>query len=39
MPRVIDRFIEAGRLDGLDAACLALVKPQPFFLDLAGPAP
>jgi pimeloyl-ACP methyl ester carboxylesterase len=39
MPRVVDRFIEAGRLDGLDDACLAQVRPQPFFLDLAGPMP
>jgi pimeloyl-ACP methyl ester carboxylesterase len=39
MPKVLDRFIEAGGLDGLDTACLALVKPQPFFLDLAGPNP
>jgi pimeloyl-ACP methyl ester carboxylesterase len=39
MPKIIDRFIEAGRLDGLDTACLELIKPQPFFLDLAGPAP
>ncbi len=39
MPRVVERFIEAGKLDGLDAACLELVKPQPFFLDLAGPMP
>jgi pimeloyl-ACP methyl ester carboxylesterase len=39
MPKVIERFIAAGKLDGLDAACLELVKPQPFFLDLAGPMP
>ena len=39
MPKVVDRFIEAGRLDGLDTACLAQVRPQPFFLDLAGPTP
>jgi pimeloyl-ACP methyl ester carboxylesterase len=39
MPKVVARFIEAGTLDGLDAACLELVRPQPFFLDLAGPAP
>jgi pimeloyl-ACP methyl ester carboxylesterase len=39
MPRVVDRFISAGTLDGLDASCLELVKPQPFFLDLAGPNP
>jgi len=39
MPKVVDRFIEAGSLDGLDASCLALVRPQPFFLDLAGPMP
>jgi pimeloyl-ACP methyl ester carboxylesterase len=39
MPRVVDRFIAAGGIDGLDTGCLALVKPQPFFLDLAGPMP
>jgi pimeloyl-ACP methyl ester carboxylesterase len=39
MPKVIERFIAAGKLDGLDAACLEQVKPQPFFLDLAGPMP
>jgi pimeloyl-ACP methyl ester carboxylesterase len=39
MPKLVDRFIEAGGLDGLDTSCLALVKPQPFFLDLAGPLP
>ncbi len=39
MPKVLARFIEAGRLDGLDTSCLAAVKPQPFFLDLAGPMP
>lgn len=39
MPKVLARFIEAGGLDGLDTTCLALVRPQPFFLDLAGPMP
>jgi pimeloyl-ACP methyl ester carboxylesterase len=39
MPKVVDRFIEAGRVDGLDTSCLAQVRPQPFFLDLAGPQP
>jgi hypothetical protein len=39
MPKVVARFIEAGGLHRLDTACLALVKPQPFFLDLAGPQP
>ncbi len=39
MPKVVERFIEAGTADGLDTACLALVRPQPFFLDLAGPMP
>jgi hypothetical protein len=36
---VVERFIAAGTPDGLDAACLDTVKPQPFFLDLAGPLP
>jgi pimeloyl-ACP methyl ester carboxylesterase len=39
MPKVVERFIAAGTADGLDTACLASVKPQPFFLDLAGPMP
>ncbi len=39
MPKVIERFIAAGTIDGLDVACLDHVRPQPFFLDLAGPMP
>jgi pimeloyl-ACP methyl ester carboxylesterase len=39
MPQVVDRFLEAGSADGLDVACLERVRPQPFFLDLAGPSP
>ena len=39
MPKLVDRFIAAGTADGLDTSCLALVRPQPFFLDFAGPMP
>jgi pimeloyl-ACP methyl ester carboxylesterase len=39
MPKVVERFIEAGKAEGLDATCLDAVRPQPFFLDLAGPMP
>jgi pimeloyl-ACP methyl ester carboxylesterase len=45
MPRVIAQFLgESGQVEPLDpaqvdAACLDRVKPQPFFLDLAGPMP
>ena len=39
MAKVVERFIAAGTAAGLDADCLASVKPQPFFLDLAGPMP
>jgi len=45
MPRVVADFLgAAGQAEPadpatLDVACLAHVKPQPFFLDLAGPPP
>ena len=39
MPKLVERFIAAGKADGLDASCLEAVRPQPFFLDLAGPMP
>jgi pimeloyl-ACP methyl ester carboxylesterase len=45
MPRVVADFLggagqaEPAGLATLDVACLAHVKPQPFFLDLAGPPP
>jgi pimeloyl-ACP methyl ester carboxylesterase len=39
MPRVVAEFIDQGTVEKLDVACLERVKPQPFFLDLAGPTP
>ena len=37
--RVIEQFVSAGTARGLDASCTAHLKPMPFFITLAGPAP
>jgi pimeloyl-ACP methyl ester carboxylesterase len=37
--RVIEQFVSAGTARGLDASCTARLKPMPFFITLAGPAP
>jgi len=39
VPRLVADFITAADPAGLDATCLERVRPQPFFLDLAGPPP
>lgn len=39
VPRLVERFLDAGGAEGLDARCLEAVRPAPFFLDAAGPGP
>ncbi|QKK01393.1 MAG: alpha/beta fold hydrolase [Pseudomonadota bacterium] len=36
---VVAEFVDSAAVDGLDAECLDSVGPEPFFLDLLGPAP
>lgn len=36
---ILRDFIQAGSLDGLDAACAAGIQPPPFFVDFSGPRP
>jgi pimeloyl-ACP methyl ester carboxylesterase len=37
--RIISDFVAAGTAKGLDTACTGKLKPMPFFITLAGPAP
>ena len=37
--RIIANFVSAGTARGLDTACIDKLKPMPFFITLAGPAP
>jgi len=37
--RIIGNFVAAGTAKGLDASCTEKLKPMPFFITLAGPAP
>jgi pimeloyl-ACP methyl ester carboxylesterase len=37
--RVIENFVAAGSASGLDTRCTEKLKPMPFFITLAGPAP
>ena len=37
--RIIANFVMAGTARGLDTACVDKLKPMPFFITLAGPAP
>jgi pimeloyl-ACP methyl ester carboxylesterase len=37
--RIIDRFIEAGSIAGLDTSCVQAVEPPPFFVGFSGPEP
>ncbi|HEY6124407.1 MAG TPA: alpha/beta fold hydrolase [Steroidobacteraceae bacterium] len=37
--RIIANFVTAGSAAGLDATCVDKLKPMPFFITLAGPAP
>jgi pimeloyl-ACP methyl ester carboxylesterase len=37
--RIISNFVTAGSAAGLDVACVDKLKPMPFFITLAGPAP
>jgi pimeloyl-ACP methyl ester carboxylesterase len=37
--RLLRRFVEEGRPDDLDTACVDMIRPAPFFLSFSGPAP
>ena len=37
--RIISNFVTAGTAKGLDSSCTEKLKPMPFFITLAGPAP
>jgi pimeloyl-ACP methyl ester carboxylesterase len=37
--RLLRDFVERGAVDGLDAACVGVIKPAPFFLSFSGTAP
>jgi pimeloyl-ACP methyl ester carboxylesterase len=37
--RIIGNFVNAGTASGLDVRCIDKLKPMPFFITLAGPAP
>ncbi|HYJ40458.1 MAG TPA: alpha/beta fold hydrolase [Steroidobacteraceae bacterium] len=37
--RIIEDFVTAGTARGLDTSCTSKLKPMPFFITLAGPAP
>ena len=37
--RIIGNFVTAGTARGLDTRCTDKLKPMPFFITLAGPAP
>jgi hypothetical protein len=39
VPRIVRSFLEGPAPAELDASCLALEPPTPFFLTLLGPAP
>ncbi len=39
VPRVIGDFVEAGKLDGLDASCMERLGSDAFFVSLLGPPP
>ncbi len=39
LPLVMSDFIMSANLGELDTSCIARMRPQPFFLDLLGPAP
>ena len=39
LPDVIGDFVSAGTTAGLDTTCVGRLGPEPFFLDLLGPAP
>jgi pimeloyl-ACP methyl ester carboxylesterase len=37
--RIVDGFIEAASIEGLDTTCVKEVEPPPFFVDFSGPRP
>jgi hypothetical protein len=39
MDRVMAQFVERASVDKLDVSCTKAIKPMPFFLSPAGPAP
>jgi len=39
IPRIAADFIEAGKLQGLDTACIQEIQPMPFFANFSGPIP
>jgi pimeloyl-ACP methyl ester carboxylesterase len=39
IPRLMARFIEQGSIAGIDRACVADIRPAPFFTGFTGPAP
>ncbi|HNP35797.1 MAG TPA: alpha/beta fold hydrolase [Woeseiaceae bacterium] len=39
MPRIVEDFVAAASLDGVDTDCIKTSFVMPFFLDFAGPAP
>jgi len=39
IPGLMRDFVEAGRTDGLDTACVEMIQPFPFFVNFSGPAP
>ncbi len=39
LPQLVADFIDRGRVDGLDGACVERLAPDPFFIDLLGPPP
>ena len=39
IPRIAADFIEAGKLHGLDTACIQEIQPMPFFANFSGPIP
>lgn len=39
IPVLAARFIDAGSVQGLDAACVQAIQPPPFFLNYSGPRP
>ena len=39
LPKVINDFLESGRVDALDLSCADTIQPDPFFLTFSGPTP
>ena len=39
LPKVINDFLESGRVDALELSCADTIQPDPFFLTFSGPTP